>query len=547
MQEEDSKSISRKSFLTVLGLCISALAGGAWFLKFRHRIMGTIVGPNGNVAHRIRNNKDAVPSSNIHLATSEKTKVLILGGGIAGLSAGYYLHKAGFNDFKILELENESGGNSRSGTNRIGSYPWGAHYLPQPGEEAILVRKFLEENRIMIGRDKQGKPIYDERYLCFDPEERIFHQGRWNEGLFPSGSPDSSAANEERKFKKFIQGWRSKIGRDGKKAFSIPIDLSSRDPEILKLDTIHFFEYIKEQGFQTKELFWFLDYSVRDDFGGSMETVSAWIGLHYFCSRPVDANGEDLTLLTWPEGNGFLTEKLRAPIRSKIQTETLVEKVIPNFSKEANLAVQTYSPVSGEQKLLLCDSIVYALPSFTRKYILGEKTGIAEGLTYSPWLVANLSVDKIPTGKGIPPCWDNVIYQSPSLGYIVSTHQDLRAGREESVLTYYQAFGAADTLATRKKMMRTSWSDWKESILFDLKKAHPDIEKRIQNIDIMTYAHAMIRPVPGLIWGGRREKLSVSYPNLHFAHSDLSGISIFEEALVRGHNAAFKVLGEQRL
>lgn len=57
----------------------------------------------------------------------------------------------------------------------------------------------------------------------------------------------------------------------------------------------------------------------------------------------------------------------------------------------------------------------------------------------------------------------------------------------------------------------------------------------------------MIRPIPGLIWGGQREKLSVSYPNLHFAHSDLSGISIFEEALTRGYNAANKILGEQKI
>ncbi|EMG12320.1 hypothetical protein LEP1GSC151_4370 [Leptospira interrogans serovar Grippotyphosa str. LT2186] len=201
-----------------------------------------------------------------------------------------------------------------------------------------------------------------------------------------------------------------------------------------------------------------------------MNTVSAWIGLHYFCSRPVDENGEDLTLLTWPEGNGFLVEKLRSPIQSKIQTETLIEKIKPSASKKARFEVQVYQPFTKEQKHLLCDSIVYALPAFTRKYILDETSNVTEGLVYSPWLVANLSVDKVPTGKGIPPCWDNVIYQSPSLGYIVSTHQDLRASREKSILTYYQAFGEKDTISTRKRMMKTSWEDWKESIFFDLKK-----------------------------------------------------------------------------
>ncbi|MBE8345723.1 NAD(P)/FAD-dependent oxidoreductase, partial [Leptospira interrogans serovar Pomona] len=149
--------------------------------------------------------------------------------------------------------------------------------------------------------------------------------------------------------------------------------------------------------------------------------------------------------------------------------------VKPADSKKGRFSVRIYTPSTGIQKDILCDSIVYSLPSFTRKYILKEKSGITDGLIYSPWLVANLSVDKVPTGKGISPCWDNVIYQSPSLGYIVSTHQDLHgSSREESVLTYYKAFGEQDTISTRKKMMKTSWSSWKESILFDLKKAHPD-------------------------------------------------------------------------
>ncbi len=336
------------------------------------------------IGHRFRISKFNQIAHNVNFTNSEKVKVLILGAGISGLSAGYYLYKSGLVEFKILEQEIDPGGNSNSGKISLGSLPWGAHYLPQPNEEAVLVRKFLEENKFIIGKDKNGNPNYEEKYLCFDPEERIFNQGRWNEGLFPGGTPGSVSANEEQKFKNFIRIWRSKIGRDGKKAFSIRIDLSSRDPEFLKLDRINFLEYIKEQGFRTKELFWYLDYSVRDDFGGSMNTVSAWIGLHYFCSRPVDENGEDLTLLTWPEGNGFLVEKLRSPIQSKIQTETLIEKVKPSASKNARFEVQVYQPFTNEQNHLLCDSIVYALPAFTRKYILDETSNVTEGLVYSP-------------------------------------------------------------------------------------------------------------------------------------------------------------------
>lgn len=72
------------------------------------------------IGHRIRNSKFNQIAHNVNFSNSEKVKVLILGAGISGLSAGYYLYKSGFDEFKILELENGPGGNSKSGKNSIG-------------------------------------------------------------------------------------------------------------------------------------------------------------------------------------------------------------------------------------------------------------------------------------------------------------------------------------------------------------------------------------------------------------------------------------------
>jgi hypothetical protein len=44
----------------------------------------------------------------------------------------------------------------------------------------------------------------------------------------------------------------------------------------------------------------------------------------------------------------------------------------------------------------------------------------------------------------------------------------------------------------------------------------------------------MIRPTPGFIWGNSRRLAAIHQPPVFFAHSDLSGISIFEEAYCRG-------------
>ena len=66
---------------------------------------------------------------------------------------------------------------------------------------------------------------------------------------------------------------------------------------------------------------------------------------------------------------------------------------------------------------------------------------------------------------------------------------------------------------------------------------HPDLLEKVTRIDVMRYGHAMSVPVPGIRSHSALRALQV--PNrgqrLHFAHSDLSGYSVFEEAFIQGH------------
>jgi hypothetical protein len=48
----------------------------------------------------------------------------------------------------------------------------------------------------------------------------------------------------------------------------------------------------------------------------------------------------------------------------------------------------------------------------------------------------------------------------------------------------------------------------------------------------------MIRPVPGFIWGAQRRAGLAQKPPVFTAHSDMSGVSIFEEAYTHGVRAA---------
>ena len=55
----------------------------------------------------------------------------------------------------------------------------------------------------------------------------------------------------------------------------------------------------------------------------------------------------------------------------------------------------------------------------------------------------------------------------------------------------------------------------------------------------------MISPRPDLIWSGIREKARQPWRNVHFAHTDLSGVALFEEAFYHGLRAAGEIMSER--
>ena len=79
-------------------------------------------------------------------------------------------------------------------------------------------------------------------------------------------------------------------------------------------------------------------------------------------------------------------------------------------------------------------------------------------------------------------------------------------------------------------------------VLEDLERAHPDLRRHVARLDVMRWAHAMIRPRPGLLFSPELELARRPWRGLHFAHCDLSGFTLFEEAQDHGLRAAEEVL-----
>ena len=95
-------------------------------------------------------------------------------------------------------------------------------------------------------------------------------------------------------------------------------------------------------------------------------------------------------------------------------------------------------------------------------------------------------------------------------------------------------------------MLARSWESWVAEILADLTPAHPDIAERVRHVDVMLWGHGMIQPRPGFIWGAARRRAQAPFGAVSFAHSDMSGISLFEEAHHWGLRAAESVLRDLR-
>jgi hypothetical protein len=178
---------------------------------------------------------------------------------------------------------------------------------------------------------------------------------------------------------------------------------------------------------------------------------------------------------------------------------------------------------------------------FLAKYLMEAAPSITT--QYSPWVTANITLDRMPRERGIDLAWDNVIFQSQSLGYVAATHMSLRSRTARSVWTWYTALSEGTPQDNRAKLLKQPWEYWRDYILTDLSRAHPDIRQCVSRIDVMRIGHAMARPVPGSIFSESRARLTKPHGRVLFAHSDVSGFSVFEEAQYRGVRAADRVLG----
>lgn len=519
----------------MLALSVGTSACMPWELG-KGNIQSRKLGPNMNWGHQLRDGFE-LPESQQTITTP----CLIIGAGVAGLSAAWALHQQGV-EFLMIELEDWIGGNAAWGKNEIGAFPWGAHYLPVPDMANKDLIRLLEDLKVIYDHDESGMPLYDEAYLCMAPEERLYIHGKWQAGLIPDWGVPESDKREIKRFLAQMEQFSQTKGSDGKFAFQIPLDQSSQDPEWLLLDQHSMADWLSSNNYSSSYLKWYVDYCCKDDFGCLAKNTSAWAGIHYFAARRgIGANTGEAAVLTWSEGNGWLVREMAKKFRSNLRTGQMAINIQQGTEE---LSVIAYDVQQKNSINYLAKHVILACPQYiSSKIFPALSTRSLPQLHYAPWIVANISLKKRPIGNGMKLAWDNVAYGSPSLGYIVADHQKMTGfPSKELVITWYHALSENDPKDARKLLHDWDESYWKEFILEDLNRMHPGIKKDVSQIDLWPWGHGMVSPQPGSLWDPLRQAANKPLGNVHFAHTDLSGMSIFEEGFYQGMRAAREVM-----
>jgi protoporphyrinogen oxidase len=410
------KNMNRRCFVHLSALALAGLAScdikksdDNIRIKFPIKVQS-----NRQNGHKLR------VASDWSIAKKIESEYLIVGGGIAGLSAAYQLRQK---DFYLCELSETLGGTASAVKWGKTSICQGAHYeLSYPdyfGEEAL---KVLSEVGIVKYHSLSNRwNFVDSQYLIDDEQEAMsIYQNKERDGVLP----DSQAV------KQFFEQSRPYLGK-----LMAPSRLI--DKSLHHFNGESFLNYLQRTVKLDETTRQAMNYQMIDDFGGGLHEVSALAGLYYYLSRPYLEEDNPFQLFSPPQGNFYFIEKLLSKVPSEqVSTQKLVSKIEP---QKKGFKVEILDLASQKKIILNTKKIVYAGQKHALKHVFSEDAKLFAKNRYAPWAVISFIVKKeiLP----IESYWQNEVIDASDyfLGFVDSDTQYLPS-TEYRVLTAYFCF-----------------------------------------------------------------------------------------------------------
>ena len=447
----------------------------------------------------------------------EKVKIsnietLIVGGGIAGMSAAYSLKH---NDFLLCELSNSLGGSSSKEHFDNISFSQGAHYdLAYPDYYGQEVLQLFEELNIITHLPwKNTWSFLDQQHLiAHRRKSHCYVDGNHRKDVLKEGKTKND-------FLKLISPYLGKM--------NLPTRLINKN--LHHLNSIDFISFLKKNISLSPEFIRGLDYHMKDDYGSEAANVSALAGIHYFTCRPY--YNEIVELFSPPEGNNYFINKMAQQLnKDQLLTEHLVKSIKEDVS---GFEVEILDVKQQKIKTLHVKKIIYAGQKHALKYIYPEDYQHFKTNIYAPWMVVNVLTDnELPT----PGYWQNEMLTEDKtlMGFVDSNTQHMTSNKYRVFTTYYclPPKSRNNLINTEKNKTQIA-----ETTVNHLGKYFgKDISPHVLKVHIKAMGHAMAIPTPGFLFNDKNQYRRNK--SLVYAGVDNGRLPLLYEAVDSGVMAA---------
>jgi monoamine oxidase len=449
----------------------------------------TVEGDHFKIVHQLRDGHSFPrPES------SKKVDVLIIGGGVAGLSAAYFLRGK---DWLLLEKEEHFGGNAYQEEYEGQAYCTGSAYAYR-GDSGDQLAKEIGVDMPLVS---MPDPIIDNGVYTADP---------WKTGL--AQLPYSKEAIVS--FKKFCED-------------VLKMDLKARMEE---LDSQPFSKFLAAY---TPELTKWWDAYGPSNWGATTEDTSAFLG---FGDAYYLVTGGDDQRVILPGGLGCITHKLVEVLKPKYGERMLSDATVVSVSQDSDGVRATY--MQGDKAVTLTAKVaILCTPKYiTARMVSGlpnEQKLAMRGIRYAPYPIINMIFDKPVYRRG----YDNWCPGKSFTDFIVAdwtVRNNPGYKPKYNILTFYTPLRESE----RSKLLEAdNCKALAGKVLKDFQQCLPEFN--VDPIEIRLYrrGHPMFMAVPGQY---TKNRMIASKPmeRIFFGNSDSGGPESLTSEAVRISHAA---------
>jgi monoamine oxidase len=388
-------------------------------------------------------------------AASARHDIVIVGGGMSGLSCAWFLRGQ---DFLLLEKEEHWGGNAYLEEYAGQAFATGTAYTSKRESGVMALCKELGIEPL---------PIDCPDGLILNRE---FVPHAWREGLDHLPYPKNVREN----FRKFKQDM-------------LKVDLLKRAAE---LDAIPLTDLLKDYLPELKA--WWDDYG-PSNWGAAAADTSALVGLGDFQDFAADEPDERMT---FTGGLGAISRKLAERLHASHGDRMLGGATIVGVEQGKNDATVTYVD-HGEVKAVTAKAVIMATPKFiTRRLVAGLPQAQQEAMhkmRYAPYPVVNMIFDK-PVFNGGYDTWcpGNAFTDVIVADWVVRDQPGYH--QKNNILTFYTPLPEAQ----RARLLTEDGArDLAANVLRDWRKVLSGTDIDPIEVHIYRRGHPMFMATPG--------------------------------------------------